>query len=75
MDESREAVSIDMIIDNLKKNVETSKSILKNVLPELMRPRTCACRNALENAIITKASSIPADTKRKLKLIIGKYIK
>lgn len=74
MDESEETVSVEMIINNLRKNVETSKSILKNVLPELMRPRTCSCKNALENAILTRPQDIPADTKKKLKLIIGKYI-
>jgi 5'-methylthioadenosine phosphorylase len=74
-DESSETVSVEMIIQNLLKNVEMSKGIVKTVLPALKTARTCACESALKDAIITRPEAIPADTKKKLGLIIGKYIK
>ncbi|OGW85193.1 MAG: methylthioadenosine phosphorylase [Omnitrophica bacterium RIFCSPLOWO2_01_FULL_45_10] len=74
MDESTETVSVEMIINNLLKNVETSKNILKKVMPALGDSRTCACSSALKHAIITRPEAIPAETKKRLGLIIGKYI-
>ena len=76
MDEKNsEGVTIDMIIANLMKNVDVSKSILKAAIPGLKEERTCACATALKDSIITRQEAIPAVTKKKLKLIIGKYIK
>ncbi len=76
MDKSCETVSIEMIIQNLLKNVERSKNIVKKVLPVLKKSnRTCACATALKDAIVTRPEDIPAKTKKKLELIIGKYIK
>jgi len=70
-----EEVSVDMIIRNLLKNIETSKAILKEALPKLAKSRPCLCATALANAIITRPEAIPAATKKRLGLIIGKYIK
>jgi len=75
IDEAAETVSLEMIIRNLLENVETSKNILKEALPYLKGPRRCGCQNALENAIVTRPEAIPRATKKKLGLIIGKYIK
>jgi 5'-methylthioadenosine phosphorylase len=74
-DESSETVSVEMIIQNLLKNVEVSKGIVKAVLPKLKGSRTCACASALKDAIVTRPEAIPAATKKKLELIIGRYIK
>jgi 5'-methylthioadenosine phosphorylase len=37
--------------------------------------RSCKCESALAHAILTDPKKIPAATKKKLKLIIGKYVK
>jgi 5'-methylthioadenosine phosphorylase len=73
--QSEEEVSIEMIIANLLKNIENSKSILTEALPKLSEHRVCVCASALKNAIITDPKAIPAETKKNLELIIGKYIK
>ena len=70
-----EDVSIDMIIQNLLKNVENAKKILKEVIPAIPQTRDCICSSALKEAIITDKDLIPEDTKKKLDIIIGKYIK
>jgi len=75
LDESCETVTVEMIIQNLLKNVETSKNILKHVLPKLGKDRRCECASALKNAIITDPKVIGPAAKKRLKLIIGKYIK
>jgi len=75
IEETSETVSVDMIIKNLCSNVEVSKNILKAVLPKLDKNRKCSCASALKDSIVTRPESIPADTKKKLDLIIGKYIR
>ena len=75
MDSCIESVSVEMIIQNLCKNVDTSKKIMKTVLPGIKKERTCVCASALKDSIITKPDMIPSKTKKDLELIIGKYIK
>lgn len=73
--QSEEQVSLDMIVQNLMKNVDTAKSILAEALPRLAHSRVCSCRSALKDSIITDPGMIPVETRKKLELIIGKYIK
>jgi 5'-methylthioadenosine phosphorylase len=69
----QESVTIDMVIQNLLKNVENAKKMLAAVIKNLPEKRTCACSDALKYAIITDRKLIPEKTKKKLELIIGKY--
>ncbi len=74
MDKTNESVSLDMIIQNLLKNVDISKRIVKSVVPKLKKERDCICASALKDSIITRPELIRARRKRELKLIIGKYV-
>ncbi len=71
---SHTAVTVDMILDNLKKNVENSKRILKQAISSISEQRDCPCAEALKYSIITSPESIPEQTKERLKIIIGKYV-
>ena len=73
--ESEETVTVDVIIGNLRKNVENAKKILKNVISRIGQVRTCACKDALKYAIITDRKAISEEAKKKLSIIIGKYVK
>ncbi|MCM8790799.1 MAG: S-methyl-5'-thioadenosine phosphorylase [Candidatus Omnitrophica bacterium] len=70
-----ESVTVELIIQNLAKNVENAKNIVRHALRKIGEERPCACGTALKNAIITNPKFIPAKTKKKLELLIGKYIK
>lgn len=70
-----ETVTIDMVIQNLHKNIENAKKIISRVIKNLATERNCACSESLKYAIITPTKLIPAKTKKRLSLIIGKYIK
>jgi len=72
--EQHESVTLDMIMDNLRKNIENSKKLLLKVIREIKPQRHCACANALEFAIVTDRKFIPKKTKRDLKILIGKYV-
>jgi len=69
-----EAVTVEMIIANLKKNVESAKKIIKVTIPELPKVRNCPCSTALKNAIITRPEAIPQERRKELELIIGRYL-
>ena len=73
--EAEETVTVEVIIANLMKNVENSKKVLKNIISEIGTKRTCACKDALKYAIITDPKIIPSDIKKKLNILIGKYVK
>jgi len=73
--ESETPVTVEMIISNLMKNADNARKLLKIAIPKIKDRRNCPCREALKNAIITRPEAIPAETKKRLELIIGKYIK
>ena len=70
-----EKITVEMVINNLLKNVENSKKILHGMIKNLPHKRNCNCKDALKNAIMTDRKLIPAKTKKDLDIIIGKYIK
>jgi len=69
-----ETVTIDMVIQNLLKNIENAKKILSQVIKNILPERKCSCRDALKYAIITDKKLIPEKIKKDLEVIIGKYI-
>ena len=70
-----DSVTVDLIIANLLQNATTAQKTIAQAVDRLTAPRTCACKDALATAIITQAPLVPAQTKRDLAPIIGKYIK
>jgi 5'-methylthioadenosine phosphorylase len=72
--ESEEDVSVEVLLDNLKKNAATSQAVLRKAVPAVPEERACECGSALENAILTPAEHIPENTKEKLDIIAGKYL-
>lgn len=72
--ESEESVSVELVVANLRRNVETSLRILKDLVSAIPAARGCGCGSALQNAIITAPDRIPNEVKERLSLIIGKYM-
>jgi 5'-methylthioadenosine phosphorylase len=73
--QSEEAVTVEAVIAVMKKNVETSKAIIREAVRMLPETPNCTCAEALRNAIMTPEKLIPTKTKKELALIIGKYLK
>ena len=69
-----EEVSVEAVIQNLLKNVATSKEMLTRLMPTVSGKRDCSCGSSLRDAIITAPERIPGDLKDKLAPIIGKYV-
>jgi len=72
---SEESVTVDIIIDNLKKNADNAKLLLKEIVPNIAQEvRKCPCQEALKAAIVTQRDAIATPLKKMLAPIIGKYI-
>ncbi len=72
---SHTSVTVDLIINNLNKNVENAKKILAAIIRDIPVEDECSCHEALKNALVTDRRYVPAKVKKDLKIIIGKYIK
>ena len=69
-----EPVTAKMVIENLSKNIENAKRILRELIPKIPERRDCSCKDALRQAIVTSKRFISFSTKSRLKPIIGKYL-
>src|SRR6266852_1918360 len=70
-----DSVTVEMIVANLLQNAATAQMAIAEAVARIEGLPTCACRNALANAIITRPELVPAKTKKQLAPIIGKYMK
>jgi 5'-methylthioadenosine phosphorylase len=66
--------TVDDILDIMRKNSDTARKIIKLAVAQIPEKRDCGCPAALKNAIITDLKLIPAKQRKKLGLLIGKYI-
>jgi len=73
--ETREPVTVDVILDNLHRNIAAARKIIKLAVSRMPEKRDCECATALKTAIVTAPELIPAGQKQKLDLLIGKYIR
>jgi 5'-methylthioadenosine phosphorylase len=72
---SKEPVTVEMIIKTLNQNTLTAQQAVHNLVKSLPNKRNCTCKNALANALITNPAAIPPETRKKLDLLVNKYLK
>jgi 5'-methylthioadenosine phosphorylase len=70
-----DSVTVDQIVAVLLKNAENAATVVRETVAAMPQKRSCKCGSALAHAILTDHKKIPAATRKKLKLIIGKYVK
>jgi len=68
-------VSVDLVIQTLNANVQLAQRALVGAVERLAGGfEDCACYHALETALITDPRRIPAATRERLDLLVGKYL-
>ncbi len=72
--ENEEDVSVELVIQNLKNNINTSNKMIYKISTSVNLDYDCECSNALKNAIITNIDSIPKEIDDKLSLFTKKYL-
>lgn len=68
-------VSVDAVLAIIQQNVATARRIIAAAARQLTVPPACACGDALRYAIMTPPELVPAETRRNLDLLLGKYWK
>lgn len=72
--ETEADVTAEMIVNNLRRNVDVAKAIVRAVVQHLPARDACPCPNALATALVTAPEHVPERTRRDLAPIIGKYL-
>ncbi|RXS94638.1 S-methyl-5'-thioadenosine phosphorylase [Silvibacterium dinghuense] len=72
--EGHDDVTVDQIVAVLHQNATNAALVVKSAVAAMPAERNCACASALKYAILTDRAAIPAETKKKLDLIFGKYL-
>jgi 5'-methylthioadenosine phosphorylase len=70
-----DAVSVSQVIEYLTRNVSNAQKIIRASVRSLPKTRTCKCASALAHAIQTDRKSISPRAKKRLALLVGKYLK
>jgi 5'-methylthioadenosine phosphorylase len=69
-----DSVTVDQVVAVLLKNAENACRVVQRAVALTPRERACKCGAALSNAILTERGKIPAATRKKLALILDKYL-
>lgn len=70
-----DAVTVSQVIEYLNRNVQNAQKIVRAAVRHMPRERACKCGAALAHAILTDRKKISASAKKKLALLVGKYLK
>jgi 5'-methylthioadenosine phosphorylase len=71
---SEEPVTVEMVIRVMNKNIRFAQEAIRHLAAKIVSMRDCTCENALATALITNPKVIPEDTRRKLALLVDKYV-
>jgi 5'-methylthioadenosine phosphorylase len=69
-----DAVTVTDIIANLVRNAENACKVVLEAVAAMPADRHCKCGCALLHAIITDRKLVPPETRKKLELLVGKYL-
>jgi 5'-methylthioadenosine phosphorylase len=71
---SEAPVTVEMVIQTLNKNTAIAQEAVRILASQLRQERDCECEHALATALITNKDVIPAETRKKLDLLVSKYL-
>lgn len=71
---SEEPVSVERVIEILHQNTQFAQEAVRNLARSLSKERTCACGQALANALITEKGRISPEARRRTALLTEKYL-
>ena len=72
--EEHDAVTVTDILANLNKNADNACKVVAASIAGMPTARECKCGAALAHALITDPKVVPEATRKKLELLVGKYL-
>src|SRR5476651_743026 len=70
-----DSVTVDQIVKVLHTNADNAARVVNQAVAAMPKERTCKCGSALQFALLTDPTKIPAGTRQKLSLLLDKYLK
>jgi 5'-methylthioadenosine phosphorylase len=64
-----------MILATMRNNIDAAKKTITLAAGRVPAKRSCGCVSALAGAITTHPEAVTAEQKKRLDLLIGKYLK
>jgi 5'-methylthioadenosine phosphorylase len=71
---AHDAVTVEQVVSVLLKNADNAAKVVRETVAAMPKERSCKCGSALAHAIQTDRKKIPAAAKKRLKLLVGKYL-
>ncbi|HSB88809.1 MAG TPA: S-methyl-5'-thioadenosine phosphorylase [Anaerolineales bacterium] len=71
---SEEPVTAEAVLRTLQANARLAEATLTQFVHRLPLERTCPCGTALQKALVTSPEAIPAETRRRLALLVDPYL-
>lgn len=71
---SEEPVTVEMVVRVLQKNTQIALESIQRLVESLPEENTCPCQHILKDSIMTQPDKIPLETRKKLDILINKYI-
>ncbi len=72
--DAEEDVTVDAVLAVVRRNVATAKDLIRRVIPRVTPPRACPCAGAARGALMTDPALLTAETRKRLELILGRYL-
>jgi 5'-methylthioadenosine phosphorylase len=67
-------VTIDQIVKVMNQNAANAARVVRAAVAAMPSERNCACKSALQFALLTSPDAIPPAARERLDLLIGKYL-
>ncbi len=71
---SEDPVTVDRVIEILNRNTQIAQQAVRNLVGLLDRQEPCGCDSALSSALITQREIIPPETRRRMGILLDKYL-
>lgn len=72
--EGHDDVSVEAVIEVIKKNVAMARNIIKTAAGTVSGKRDCTCGESLQFAVMTSKDAVPEKVRSDLDLLVGKYL-
>ena len=73
--DGHDSVTVAQILAVLGQNAENAAKVVRESVAKMPKGRQCKCGAALAHAIITDPAKVSSETRRRLDLLVGKYLK
>lgn len=71
---AEEPVTVEMVFRTIKANTELAQRTISKLVDSLPASRDCTCGDALKDALTTDPAHISADARKKLSILVDRYL-